>query len=406
MNTFEIIILDFILLIFPLLIYLIYTAYFKTLDLKKNNLYLDCALFSAYYLFNRLGIMTFNDIPILFIDVLLIIAYLKNKKISILVLSILFVLYYYNLFEISIFIFVIEYLIYFLIYKIFKTKDKFIFTNIFIFIKIIMFGIEMILSNNFDISSSIYMLFILLFFATTNFIIYLYTEIDDMFSLYRQIKNINKEKQITESLFKITHEIKNPIAVCKGYLDMFDVENKDHAKRYIPILKSEISRVLSLLEDFLSITKIKIEKEEMDLNMLLEDTIACLKPILNNKNIKFIANISDEEVYINADYNRLKQTLVNIIKNSKESIENKGIIKLYTKIGKNKIKIIIEDDGVGMSKEELEKIKEAFFTTKSKGTGLGTYLSNEIIKLHGGSLEYFSKKMIGTKVVITLPYNV
>ena len=56
-----------------------------------------------------------------------------------------------------------------------------------------------------------------------------------------------------------------------------------------------------------------------------------------------------------------------------------------------------------MDKEQLNQIKEAFFTTKSNGTGLGTYLSNEIINSHGGTLEYFSKKDRGTKVIITIP---
>ena len=138
--------------------------------------------------------------------------------------------------------------------------------------------------------------------------------------------------------------------------------------------------------------------------MLLEDTIKCLKPIINNKNIEFISNITDDEIYIKADYNRLKQTLVNIIKNSKEAIKDKGYIKLYTSIDNKNIKIYIEDSGIGMSEEELKKIKQAFFTTKTTGTGLGVYLANEIIALHSGKIDYYSKKNEGTKVVITLPF--
>ena len=68
-------------------------------------------------------------------------------------------------------------------------------------------------------------------------------------------------------LFQITHEIKNPIAVCKGYLDMFDVNNKEHAVKYIPIMKEEISRTLYLLEDFLSMNRLKVHKEIVDINI-------------------------------------------------------------------------------------------------------------------------------------------
>ena len=92
-----------------------------------------------------------------------------------------------------------------------------------------------------------------------------------------------------------------------------------------------------------------------------------------------------------------------MIKNSIEAIENDGYIKIYTKENNDKIEIYIEDNGIGMDEEELKRIKEAFFTTKKNGTGLGVYLSNEIIKEHDGTIKYFSKKDEGTKVVVTLP---
>ena len=207
------------------------------------------------------------------------------------------------------------------------------------------------------------------------------------------------------SLFKITHEIKNPIAVCKGYLDMFDIRDINKSKKYIHILKSEIDRVLILLEDFLSIDKIKIEKDIIDLNLLLEETTNNFIPILKEKNIKKIFNISKDELFINADYNRIKQVLINVLKNSIESITDNGIIKLQVKKNKNTVEIFIEDNGIGMDKEELSKIKEPFFTTKDKGTGLGVYLSNQIIKEHNGTINYISKKNIGTKTIIELPYE-
>ena len=399
MNLFKIMLLDLILLVFPLLIYLIYNAYSKTLDLKKNNLFLDCALFSSYYLLLRLGYLNINDIPLLFLDILLVIAYNKKKSISIFILSILLILYYHNIFNIDIYLLTVEYLFYYLLYRGLENKNKYCFVNAFCLLKIMFFGLYIYFSNIFR---PYYFVLGLIFLIVSNIVIYLYTLIDNMFSLYIQVKNINKESQINESLFKITHEIKNPIAVCKGYLDMFDVNDMEHYKKYIPILKSEINRVLSLLQDFLTINKIKVEKEEMDLTMLLEDTIICLKPLLNSKKIKLISNINDDEIYINADYNRLKQTLVNIIKNSYEAIEDEGIINIDLKTNKNKAKIIIEDNGVGMSKDELKKIKEAFFTTKKNGNGLGIYMSNEIIKLHNGSLDYSSDGH-GTTVTINLP---
>ena len=243
------------------------------------------------------------------------------------------------------------------------------------------------------------------FIIITYLIIYMYNKGEDIIKLQWSIKELEQDKQIRDSLFKITHEIKNPIAVCKSYLDMFDINNKDHI-RYINILKEENEKILLLLQDFLSMNKIKIQKEILDINMLLEDVIGQLTPLLKDKNIKFDYNISLDEIFIEGDYNRLNQVLINMIKNSVEALDTtkEPKISLNYQINDNHfIIIIIEDNGCGIKSDEIERIKEPFYTTKKNGTGLGVSLSYEIINAHNGNLEYFSKENVGTKVVITLP---
>ena len=232
-------------------------------------------------------------------------------------------------------------------------------------------------------------------------VIQLFRQSDDILKLYKTMRELQEEKQIRESLFKITHEIKNPIAVCKGYLDMFDVNNQEHSRKYIPIIREEIERVLILLKDFLSITKIKVEQ---DINLLLEDVIESFLPLITDRKIKIISHIKDDELYIMADYNRLSQVFVNIIKNSIEALENieNGVIEITIKENKNTIKVKVEDNGIGITSENIKRMKDPFFTTKQNGTGLGVYLSTEIVKAHNGSIQYASKEK-GTIVTITLP---
>ena len=186
---------------------------------------------------------------------------------------------------------------------------------------------------------------------------------------------------------------------------MYDEKDVEKTKRYIPIIKDEIDRVLILLEDFLSMNKQKINKEILDINMLLEEAIQNMDILFKSKQIKIDSKISEEEIYINADYNRLTQVFINILKNSIESLDNKKnpMIKIWTELRKNSIIINIKDNGIGMSKEALEKIKEPFYTTKQKGTGLGVSLSNEIIKAHNGKMKYESKKNLYTLVKVSLP---
>ena len=219
-----------------------------------------------------------------------------------------------------------------------------------------------------------------------------------IFSINMTLKELEQEKQIRLSLFKITHEIKNPIAVCKGYLDMINVKDSDQVERYVPILKSEIDRLLSLLQDFLLINKSNLDLDIMDINMLMEETIDKLKPLLDDNDISLDLNLVDDEIYINGDYNRLSQAIINIIKNSIESIEDKGKLTIDSKIKNNKYCIIIKDNGCGMNKETLEKIKEPFFTTKKRGSGLGVALIYEIMEAHGAKISYDSECGKGTTV--------
>ena len=113
-------------------------------------------------------------------------------------------------------------------------------------------------------------LFALLGIFVSIFIVSLFKKTDNLINIYMNLNDLKKESQIKNSLFQITHEIKNPIAVCKGYLDMF---SKDKSDKYIPIIKSEIDRTLILMQDFLSLNKLKIDKDLMDITMLLDETI-------------------------------------------------------------------------------------------------------------------------------------
>ena len=225
-------------------------------------------------------------------------------------------------------------------------------------------------------------------------------------NLNTAIKELEKEKVLRTSLFKMTHEIKNPIAVCKGYLDMLDINNKKKVEKYIPIIKGEIERTLNLMDDYLEYTKIKLNKDVADIYMLLDEVIESLNLFFKENNIILEMKLPDDELFLDIDYNRIKQVLINILKNSSEAYDknkNKMIIKIDTKKRKNYFELTVEDNGIGMDRDSLNQVTDLFFTTKTNGTGLGTSLSKEIIELHGGKIKYDSALGIGTKVIIDLP---
>lgn len=392
-------------IMFPLCLCLICISNLQKLDEKTNTIYLDLALITMCYLISNL-VDRGSFLGLYLLNVPLILSYKNKRTITSIIISIILVLYYDKLFPINIIFFIVEYSLYFLINLIFQKKK----INDIGSIVIIAATKSLILNNlivysNIEYKSKWFLNFSsIIFICLTVLTIYLFKKTEENLIFKRKFLELEHEKELRNSLFQITHEIKNPITVCKGYLDMFDVNNIEHSKKYIPKIKNEIDRVLILLEDFLSIKKLKIDKDIMDINMLVEDISENFKDIFMGKQIKGIFDIDQNEVFINGDYNRLSQVLINVVKNSIESLDKPTkIIKISTNINKNYVKIIIEDNGKGMNEEELNKICKPFYSTKSSGTGLGLYLSNEIIKEHNGSMMYESKENIGTKLTICLP---
>lgn len=409
MQLIDSLILNVILIIFPLLLYLFYMIYNTNLDRKKNQFLFDIVLLTSLYLILKFG-SNGSGTPLILFNAPLIMAYANKRNISIITLSILICSYCITFLEANVILTIIEYIFYYILYLLLNRKEFkwHLYIDYFIILKALfmstfIFSKENLNGNNMNDFIMVFMLVATLYF-TTYFAIDLFTKGKRMIRLHMNLKELEHEKQIKTSLFKITHEIKNPIAVCKGYLDMFDVDNLEHSHKYIPIMKDEISRVLVLLQDFLSISKVKLDCDIMDINMMLEDVMLSLEPLLNSKNINFIKEIIDDEIYISGDYNRLSQVVINLIKNSIEAAkENESYIKVKTQIKDKSYYILIEDNGVGISKENLKHISDLFYTTKVNGTGLGVSLSKEIIKSHGGTLTYYSVENEGTTVEIKLP---
>ena len=135
---------------------------------------------------------------------------------------------------------------------------------------------------------------------------------------------------------------------------------------------------------------------------LLTEAKDTILPFFNDKNITL--NIeSEKELLITADYNRLKQVLINILKNSTEALDQNGKINIKSYIINNKLITIIRDNGHGMDKDTINNLFTPFYSKKSFGTGLGLCLSKEIIELHNGSIKYTSKLNEWTEVKIVIP---
>ena len=401
------IILNIIIVIFPVLIYLVFSCYNSLTNKYLARLVFIMTVCTSLYLslsFNNY--ISENSLMLMFCNIPSLICYLKKECKFGLLLSLMVVLVSYYEYDVNIYIVSLKYFCYLLTYVLLvhKKEFNFLFLKIVAIIQGFFMSFEYFYTYNYGIEKVLNLiLYAFLIYLITFLSLYLFELADGITSLHIMANKMEKENSLRDSLFKLTHEIKNPIAVCKGYMDMLNLDNREKSEKYVKIIKSEIDRSLNVMNDFMEYSKIKITKEMFDITLLMDEIYNSFKLLVDSKKIKFNYDNNYDDVYIMGDFDRLKQVLVNVIKNSVESIQNNGIINLSIEIKSDFANIIISDNGEGMTKEELSSIKEMFYTTKKCGTGLGVALSNEIILAHNGKLDYNSVKNEGTTCTISLP---
>ena len=409
MLFFDSLIIYLIFLLFPILLYLIFLTYTKITNKKESELLFDLCLLSSVYLIIKYYIYFPDKMFLLLVNIPLVIGIIRKRYLLSFILSIFIAFYYYKLFDFNIYFVFSEYFFYFLYFYIFNKKHKkdnsVKIINNFTFLKGIVLSYEIfyIVPNNSNIIFVIINLFLLLiiFYVICYLVVKLMEKAEKILSLNKVLNELQHEKELKNSLFKITHEIKNPIAVCKGYVDMFDKKDINKCERYNEIIKNELNRTLIIMDDFMNYTKIKVNLDIIDINMLLNEVLESFSLIFKINNIDLINKVTDDEIYINGDYDRLKQVFINLIKNGIESFDGKnGKLEIKSKENNKEVIISIIDNGCGMDEEVFKNINKMFYTTKKNGTGIGLPLSNEIIKLHNGRINLYSKKGEGTTVEI------
>ena len=399
-------IISAILVTFPLLIYDYFIIYSQNMKREKRSIVLKLILYSSLYL----AMFYTKNIPFnyRFVSIIipLILSYLYKEKFTSIIINIIIINCTINHLNYNMInTFILFFLLYLNFNKYIKSNknDNIFINNTIILVAMFLLTNTIINYNKILLIDSIHSF--IMFTIIIKLLNYFLNESKNIINLHMNLKEFEKDKNMKINLFKITHEIKNPLAVIKGYLSMFDVNNKEKSTKYIKIIKSEVNRSLNLLSDFMEFTKIKINTSNVIFNDLMDDIKEVLIPFFNAKNVKYIFNI-DGDIKINIDYNRIKQVLINVIKNAVEACPNNiGLVSTTIFKDKDYLYIFVKDNGSGMDKDTLDNILVPFFTTKENGTGLGVSLSKEIILSHKGEISYDSILGKGTTCKITLPLN-
>ena len=231
--------------------------------------------------------------------------------------------------------------------------------------------------------------------------------IDDLEDSAERLAKTEREQAWQEMAKQVAHEIKNPLTPMRLTVQSFQKNSgfkseneKLKLNDFCEVLIEQIdtmSNVATSFSDFATLPKTQLEKTD-----IVEATKKVVE-IFEQNNITL--ETSDENIFVKLDKEQWIRVMTNLIKNSIQSIPHDRESNIQVKIidSTKKVKIIVSDNGLGVSKKNREKIFEPKFTTKSDGMGLGLGIVRSIINSHRGKISYKSKNNKGTDFTISLP---
>lgn len=290
-------------------------------------------------------------------------------------------------------------------FSMFNRKNKLIFSVLLsLCLGILTTSIAVTISDSFRVTEAYMFYFIYLPPVVMFFVVYIIEILGDAISIKSKIAKLEKMEVVSQLAASISHEVRNPLTVVKGFIDLLKAPNlsQEVREQYFQHVVRELKSAETIISDYLAYAKPATE----DIGIILIDReirsiIEMTKPLANMNSVK----ISEELVpgITRGNIQHFKQCFLNLIKNSIEAMPNGGELSLVTLVSKYDIIIEISDNGVGMSKEQINRFGEPYYSTKEKGTGLGSMVVVKTIETMNGKIKINSVLNKGTTIRITLP---
>lgn len=214
----------------------------------------------------------------------------------------------------------------------------------------------------------------------------------------------------------VSHDFRSPLTSIKGYLEaMLDgTIPPQMQEKYLGIVLNETDRLTKLTNSLLTLNNLNtkgmlLDKSIFNLNQVIRNTAASFGGTCISKKIAIELVMTDEEMLVTADIDKIQQVLYNIIDNAIKFSHPDSIIKIETTEKHNKVIVSIKDSGIGIPKDSLKLIWDRFYKSDlsrgkdKKGTGLGLSIAKEIIQSHNENINVVSTEGVGTEFIFTLP---
>lgn len=232
------------------------------------------------------------------------------------------------------------------------------------------------------------------------------TETRELRELVRRSERLASMGQLVA---EITHEIKNPLMLIGGFARQLlrDLEEDGGKQKKLDIIVDEISRLEQLLHELRDLyLPRRVEPKEIDVARLLRGIGDLVTAECEGRGIRLVLEIPNEPIHIQGDEPKLKEVLLNLIRNSIDAMAKEGNLRLVSQVFGRNLEIDVTDEGCGIPVSEQARIFSPFFTTKPRGTGLGLSICKRIMEEHpGGSLTFESEPGKGTTFRLTMPIS-
>jgi signal transduction histidine kinase len=230
------------------------------------------------------------------------------------------------------------------------------------------------------------------------------------------VQRADRMATVGELASGIAHEIRNPLAGIHGAVQIIadGLPKEDSRRQILEEVQKQIHRLERLVKDLLNYVKpAPANYLPTDINGLVDKVLSFfLTQRGKQENLRVEKSFSSAMPGVLLDSNSMEQAFLNIILNAQKAMPKGGTLTVSTRLldsqdgGKDKVQVVFEDTGEGIRKENLRKIFDPFYSTRSDGTGLGLSITKNIVEQHRGKIEVESQVNVGTKVIITIPITI
>jgi len=242
-------------------------------------------------------------------------------------------------------------------------------------------------------------------------------DVTDWLVLEQRVRVADKLAALHTLSAGVAHELRNPLSAMDLNLHLLEEELKERASlpeqgaRYLRVVNAECRRLSVILDNFMKFARPRsVGLHEVNVFALIEHIMALMQFEAEERKIQLEQAVEEPLPSVLGDETAISQVLMNVIVNAFHAMPNGGLCRITAETrhanGTRSLIVSVKDTGIGIKKEDLARVFEPFYTTKSNGTGLGLAIAYRITEDHGGTIQVSSTPGLGTTVVVTFPVTV